>query len=65
MAKKKLSYAEAMAEVENIVARMRSGDMGVDELSVMVRRATELISECRQMLYKAEQEVNTLINPEE
>jgi len=64
MAKKKLTYAEAMAEVETILARLRSGELSVDELSTAVRRASELIAECRKMLVMAEEEVEQLINPE-
>ena len=64
MSKKKLSYTEAMTEVEQIVARLRSGDMTIDELTTAVRRATELISECRKHLTNTEEEVERLINPE-
>lgn len=64
MAKKKITYADAMAEVDAILARLRSGELGVDELSTAVRRASELIAECRKMLLTAEEEVEQLINPE-
>ena len=64
MANKKLTYADAMAEVDAILARLRSGELGVDELSTAVRRASELIAECRKMLLTAEEEVEQLINPE-
>lgn len=64
MAKRELSYTEAIAEVEQILARMRSADMSIDELSGAVRRATELIGKCRKQLTTAEKEVERLINPE-
>ena len=64
MAKKKLTYKEAMAEVEQTLVRLRSGELGVDELTSAVARASELIVECRAMLIKAETEVERLINPE-
>lgn len=63
MAKKKLSYSEAMAEVESIIARMRSGELAIDELSAATRRATELIEQCRKELTAAEEDVEKLINP--
>jgi exodeoxyribonuclease VII small subunit len=53
-----------MAEVERIVAKLRSGDMSIDELTAAVRRATELIGECRKHLTTTEAEVERLINPE-
>ena len=62
MAKKKLSYSEAMAEVESIIARMRSGELAIDELSSATRRATELIEQCRKELTAAEEDVEKLIN---
>ena len=65
MAKKKLTYSEAMAEVEQILARLRSGELSVDELSSAVGRASTLIAECRKMLVTAESEVERLINPEQ
>lgn len=64
MVKKKLTYKEAMAEVEQTLVRLRSGELGVDELTSAVARASELIAECRAMLIKAETEVERLINPE-
>lgn len=62
MATKKLTYSEAMAEVESILARLRSGEMSIDELTGSVARATKLIAECRKMLATTEQEVEKLIN---
>lgn len=65
MAPKKIKYSEAMAEVEQILARLRSGQMSVDELSSNVARATQLIAECRTILSRTESEVERLINPDE
>lgn len=56
--KQELPYAEAMAEIEKILARFRSDEMDVDSLAAEVRRATELIASCRERLRKAEEEVN-------
>lgn len=62
MATKKLTYTESMAEIESILARLRTGEMNVDELTTSVARATKLILECRKMLATTEQEVEKLIN---
>ena len=48
MAKKELAYAEAMAEIEKILARLRSEEMNVDSLAAEVKRATELIASCKE-----------------
>ena len=64
MAKKKLTYAEAMAELEVILARLRSDELSVDDLAKSVARATELIAECRAILATTEEEVEKLVNSE-
>lgn len=61
----KIKYSEAMAEVESILARLRSEQMSIDELSGAVRRASELIEECRKILAQSEQEVEKLLNRNE
>ena len=58
MAKKELTYAEAMAEIEKILGRLRSEEMNVDGLAAEVKRATELIASCKARLRKAEADVN-------
>lgn len=64
MSAKRVTYAEAMAEVEKILQHLRSGEISVDELSSDVARATRLIAECRKILCRTEAEVERLINPE-
>lgn len=64
MAKKKLTYAEAMAELEVILARLRSDELSVDDLAKSVARATEFIAECRAILTTTEEEVEKLVNSE-
>ena len=45
--KKEVTYAEAMAEIEKILARLRNEEMDVDSLAAEVKRATELIASCK------------------
>lgn len=54
MAKQKITYEEAMTEIEHILADLRSGECGVDRLSAEVKRATELIEQCKVKLYDVE-----------
>lgn len=56
-----MTYAEAMAEIERILARLRSEDMDVDSLSSEVKRATELIARCKAKLRKTEDDVNGIL----
>ena len=61
MAKKELTYAEAMAEIEKILGRLRSEEMNVDGLAAEVKRATEQIASCKARLRKAEADVNKVL----
>ena len=61
MAKKELTSAEAMAEIEKILGRLRSEEMNVDGLAAEVKRATELIASCKARLRKAEADVNKVL----
>ena len=59
MSKKKITYAEAIAEIEQILERMKCAQ-SVDTLAADVKRATELIALCREQL----SDVETLIKAE-
>ena len=61
MAKKQLTYGEATAQIEKILARLRSEEMDVDTLAAEVKRATELIASCKERLRKAAAEVNKIL----
>jgi exodeoxyribonuclease VII small subunit len=58
----KLSFSEAMAEVEGIVARLENEQTDVDELAGEVKRALELITACRGRLEKTDREVRELVS---
>ncbi len=57
MDKTKITYAEAIAEVESILEQFNTEQMNVDELGVRVKRAAELIKLCKEKLRQAEQQV--------
>ena len=57
MSDKKPTYTEAVAEIEQILSRLRQEHIDVDSLSSEVKRATELIALCREQLNSVEQAV--------
>lgn len=61
MAKKTITYTEALAEVERILERIQREEITVDDLAAEVKRAATLIAECRTRLRKAEEEVGKLL----
>lgn len=62
MEQKKITYSEATAELESILQRLRSGELGVDELTAATTRAKALIDICRQQLTVTKQELDTIID---
>ncbi|PWD99083.1 exodeoxyribonuclease VII small subunit [Marinilabilia rubra] len=61
MPKKKLSYNEAITEIEEILERMESDELDVDELSEKVKRVSELVTYCRNKLKTTEEEVEKVL----
>lgn len=64
-AAKELTYADAVVGIEEILSRLRSEEIGVDELAREVTRATELIAFCKKRLYDTEAAVTTLLSAED
>ena len=57
MDNKELTYGEAIAEIEQIIARLRNGETEVETLAVELKRATELIARCKAQLLDVEASV--------
>ena len=62
MAKEKISYDEAVREIENTLEMIESGNLGVDELTEKVKRINTLLKVCRERLYKTEQEIGKIMD---
>ena len=58
---KKLSFGEAMTEVEEILSGLESEEVDIDRLGDEVKRAVELITVCREKLEKTDREVRDLV----
>jgi exodeoxyribonuclease VII small subunit len=61
MKKKEQTYIEAIAEIEAIIKKIEDSDLNVDELSVDVERASELINFCKSKLYATEENINKML----
>lgn len=59
--KKEIQYNQAITELEEIVSSIENEDVNVDELSVKVKRAAELIKICKNKLHSTEEEVNSIL----
>lgn len=54
-------YADAVAELEEILAQLDGDDVDVDHLAAQVRRAATLITLCRDRLTSARLEVTRIV----
>jgi exodeoxyribonuclease VII small subunit len=56
----KLSYEEALAELEQLVARMEAGSLPLDQLLTAYQRGATLLAFCRSRLEAVEAQVKVL-----
>ncbi|MDY0201105.1 MAG: exodeoxyribonuclease VII small subunit [Bacteroidales bacterium] len=61
MAKKNISYSEALAEIELIVEKIENNELDIDDLAQNVRRVAELIKFCKAKLKSTEEEVEKIL----
>ncbi|MCE3296832.1 MAG: xseB [Crocinitomicaceae bacterium] len=56
-----LNYQAAFEELQQLVQDIENGEISVDELSVKVKRAAELIQLCKRKLTSTEEDVNEIL----
>ncbi len=61
MKKDEMTYAQALARLDEIVKRLESGDVNVDELSSSVKEGVRLVSWCRKKLRTTQEEVEAAL----
>lgn len=62
MTDKKLTYTEAIRELEQIVEEIEEGSVTVDELSEKVKRAAQLLRICKEKLTSTEDDVKKVLD---
>ena len=55
-------YADAMAELEDILGELEGDQLDVDVLAERVRRASELIKTCRSRISRAQADVDRIVS---
>jgi exodeoxyribonuclease VII small subunit len=58
---KEINYTEAFEELQQIVGDIEEGEISVDELSIKVKRAAELIKICKNKLTSTEEDVTQIL----
>jgi len=56
-----INYTIAFEELQLIVQEIEEGEISVDELSIKVKRAAQLIKVCKTKLTQTEEDVNQIL----
>ena len=58
----KLTYSQAIAELEKIVGEMQSENCSIDNLSAYTTRSLELLKVCKAKLLSTDEELKKILN---
>jgi exodeoxyribonuclease VII small subunit len=58
---KEIKYEAALAELQTIVRKMENDELDIDEMSVQLKRAQELIKLCKDKLTKTDEEIKKIL----
>jgi len=61
MATKKVTYNEAVSEIEEILEKIESEELDVDELTEKVKRVSVLLKICKDKLLKTNEQVEQIL----
>ena len=64
MAEEKFDYTKAVAELDEIVAKVENPETSLDDIGALVKRSKVLIEACRQYLRTVRESIDGSVNPE-
>lgn len=59
-----MTYTEALDRLEEIMGKIQSGKIDIDELSGLLKEAQQLVKFCRDKIYKVDEEIKALTEGE-
>ena len=62
MTKQELKYEDAVRQLETIVDKLESNELGIDQLSSELKKAQQLIKLCKEKLTKTDSEIKKLLD---
>lgn len=62
MTKQELKYEDAVRQLETIVNKLESNELGIDQLSSELKKAQQLIKLCKEKLTKTDNEIKKLLD---
>ncbi len=60
MAKKEISYNDAILEIETILEDIENNNVEIDQLSGKVKRVSELLEKCKLKLLNTEKQIEKI-----
>ncbi len=61
MSTKKITYNEAIAEIEEILEKIENEELDVDELAEKVKRVSVLLKICKDKLFRTNEQVEQIL----
>ncbi len=61
MATKKVTYNEAISEIEEILEKIENEELDVDELAEKVKRVSQLLKICKEKLQTTNEQVEQIL----
>ena len=58
---KKRTYEEMIARLEQLVSSMENNELGMDQLCDALEEVKSLLAQCRERLYKTEENVKKIL----
>lgn len=57
-----MTYEKAVKRLEEIVSQVENSELNIDQLSASLKEAQELLTFCKEKLYKADTEISKMLD---
>ena len=57
-----MKYEEALRQLDEIMQKMERNEYGIDELTLQLKKAKELIKQCKDKLTKTDEEIKKILD---
>lgn len=61
MAKQVKNYSESIEDLELIIESIEKGEVSIDELTIKIKQAVEIIENCKMKLQVTEKEISRVL----
>lgn len=57
-----MTYEKAVKRLEEIVSQVENSELNIDQLSASLKEAQELLTFCKEKLYKVDAEISKMLD---